>query len=96
MRVNPTFIRRLTMLFVLDPDSDRARVLDLTERMVIPPRGAGSAIDNGRAVISLVEFIQLLRAKAVTAEIFGLPLTFTAEQLEALRKFGDRVLAPPQ
>jgi len=24
-----------------------------------------------------------------------LPLTFTAAQLEALRKFGDRVMAPP-
>jgi hypothetical protein len=47
-------------------------------------------------VISLVELIQVLRARSVGAEIFGLPLTFTPEQLEALRRFGDRVLAPPQ
>ena len=34
-------------------------------------------------------------AETAGAEIFGLPLTFTAVQHEALRKFGDRVVAPP-
>ena len=96
LRVNPNLIRQPSMMFVLDPDSDRTRVLDLTERLRTPPTGAGSAIDTGRAMISVVELIQLLRAKSLAAEIFALPLTFTAEQLEALRKFGDRVLAPPQ
>lgn len=96
LRVNPNLIRQPTMFFVLDPDSDRSRVLDLTARLQNPPTGAGSAIDTGRAMISVVELIQLLRAKSLTAEIFALPLTFTSEQLEALRKFGDRVLAPPQ
>jgi hypothetical protein len=95
LRVNPNFIRQPTMLFVLDPESDRTRVLELTERLQIPPTGAGSAIDTGRVTISVVELIQLLRARSLTAEIFALPLTFTPVQLEALRKFGDRVLAPP-
>jgi len=96
LHVNPNFIRQPTMLLVLDPESDRARVLDLTERLQIPPRGAGSAIDTGRVTISVTELVQLLRAQSMTAEIFALPLTFTPGQLEALRKFGDRVLAPPQ
>ena len=96
LRVNPNLIRQPTMLFVMDPDSDRSRVLDLNERLQIPPAGAGSAIDTGKATISLVELIQLLRARSLTAEIFALPLTFTPAQLEALRKFGDRVLAPAQ
>ena len=95
LRVNPTFIRQPTLLFVLDPGTDHARVIDLTERLKVPPSGAGSAIDTGTATLSLVELIQLLRAQAVSAEIFALPLTFTPAQLEALRKFGDRVLAPP-
>jgi hypothetical protein len=95
LRVNPTFIRQPRLVFVLDPDSDRTRVIDLSERMRIPPTGAGSAIDTGTVTISLVELIQLLRAQAVNAEIFALPMTFTPAQLEALRKFGDRVLAPP-
>jgi hypothetical protein len=96
LRVNPNFIRQPSILFVVDPESDRTRVLDLTDRMQIPPRGAGSSIDTGRAVISVVELIQLLRARSLTAEIFALPLTFTPDQLESLRRFGDRVLAPPQ
>ena len=96
LRVNPNFIRQPTLAFTLDPGTDGARVIELSERLQIPPTGAGSAIDTGRAMVSLVELIQVLRARAVSAEIFGLPLTFTAPQLEALRKFGDRVLAPPQ
>ena len=96
LRVNPNLIRQPTMLFVMDPDSDRTRVLDLNDRVQIPPTGAGSAIDTGKATISVVELIQLLRARTLTAEIFAVPLTFRPEQLEALRKFGDRVLAPPQ
>jgi hypothetical protein len=96
LRVNPTFIRQPTLVLVLDPGTDRTRVIDLSERLQIPPSGPGSAIDTGRATISLVELIQLLRAQAVNAEIFALPLTFTPAQLEALRKFGDRALAPPR
>ena len=96
LHVNPNLIRQTTMLFVMDPDSDRTRVLDLNDRLQTPPTGAGSAIDTGRATISVTELIQLLRARQLNAEIFAMPLTFTPEQLEALRKFGDRVLAPPQ
>ena len=95
LRVNPNFIRQPTMRLVLDPGSDRSRVIELSERLQLPPTGAGSAIDTGRVTISVVELIQMLRAQSLSAEIFALPLTFTAEQLEALRKFGDRVLAPP-
>ena len=94
LRVNPTLIRQPTLLVVLDPETDHRRVLDLSERLRLPPAGAGSAIDTGRVTLSLVELIQLLRAQSVSAEIFALPLTFTPTQLEALRKFGDRVLAP--
>jgi hypothetical protein len=96
LRVNPNFIRQPTLVFVLDPDTDHTRVLELSERLRIPPTGAGSAIDTGSAVISLVELIQVLRAQSVSAEIFGLPLTFRPEQLDAFRRFGDRALAPPQ
>jgi hypothetical protein len=95
MRVNPTFIRQPSLSFVLDPGTDHTRVIDLSERLRIPPSGAGSAIDTGTATISLVELIQLLRAQTLSAEIFALPLTFTPAQLEALRRFGDRALAPP-
>jgi hypothetical protein len=96
LRVNPNFIRQPTLVLVLDADTDHTRVLELSERLRIPPTGAGSAIDTGTAVMSLVELIQVLRARSVSAEIFGLPLTLTPEQIEALRRFGDRVLAPPR
>ena len=96
LRVNPNFIRQPTLRFVLDPDTDRTREIDLTERLRIPPAGAGSAIDTGTAMVSLVELIQLLRARTLDAEVFALPLSFTPDQLEAMRRFGDRVLAPPR
>jgi hypothetical protein len=96
LRVNPNFIRQPSLLFVLEGGSPSARTIDLTDRLRIPPAGAGSAIDTGTATISLVEFIQMLRAETLSAEVFGLPLTFTPAQVEALRKFGDRALVPPQ
>jgi hypothetical protein len=94
LRVNPNFIRQPTLLFTLDPGTPGARVIDLTERLQLPPSGAGSAIDTGRAMMTLVELIQLMRARTAGAEVFALPMTFTPEQLEALRRFGDRVVAP--
>ncbi len=96
LRVNPNFIRQPSLLFVLEGGSSGSRTIDLNERLRIPPAGAGSAIDTGTAIISLVELIQMLRADRLSAEVFGLPMTFTPAQLDALRKFGDRALAPPQ
>jgi hypothetical protein len=96
LRVNPNFIRQPTLLFTLDPGSGDSRVIELSDRLQVPPTGAGSAIDTGTAMMTLVELIQLLRARTASAEVFALPMTLTAAQLEALRKFGDRVLAPPQ
>jgi hypothetical protein len=96
LRVNPNFIRQPSMRFLLDSGTPRAREIALSDRLKIPPAGAGSAIDTGTAAISLVELVQLLRADALRAEIFALPLDFTPAQHEALRKFGDRAFAPPQ
>lgn len=53
-----------------------------------------ASLDNASATITLVEFIQLLRADVITAQILGLDVSFTPKQREALRDFGMRVLRP--
>jgi hypothetical protein len=94
LRVNPNVIRRPVLVFVLDPGSERSITVDLSDRLRLAEVGPGAAIDNGIATMSLVEFIQLLRAETVTGQILGLDVSLTLKQRQALREFGDRIFRP--
>jgi hypothetical protein len=94
MRVNPNVIRKPVLMFVLDAGSKQAITLDLSERLRGREIEPGTAIDNAIATMSLVEFIQLLRAESVTGQILGLDFSLTSKQRQALREFGDRILKP--
>lgn len=93
-RVNPNVIRKDTLVLVLDAGSQRTTTVDLSKRMRFPYLGPGTAIENATATLSLVEFIQLLRAESVTGQILGLDFSLTSKQRQALREFGDRILQP--
>lgn len=93
-RVNPNVIRKPVLMFVLDAGSKQAITLDLSDRLRGREIEPGTAIDNAIATISLVEFIQLLRAESVTGQILGLDFSLTSMQRQALREFGDRILKP--
>jgi hypothetical protein len=92
MGVNPLVMRRAELVFVLDTKGEQRVRVDLSERLRLADPGPAAAIERGTARLSIVEFIQLLRAEAVRGEIFGLGFSLTSKQIEALRKFGDTVL----
>lgn len=94
LNVNPNVIRRPVFRFVLDPSTQRTTTIDASERLRFLDPEPGTTIDNASATISLVEFIQLLRAEVITGQIFGLDVSLTPKQREALRAFGNRVLRP--
>lgn len=93
--VNPNFIRKATLAFILDRGTDEPRAVELSDRLRLSVPGPGVAINSGTATLTLLELVQLLRARTVSGVILGLPVELTPGQIEALRRFGDRVLAPP-
>jgi hypothetical protein len=92
--VNPNFIRKATLAFILDRGTSELRAVELSDRLRLSVPGPGVAINSGTATLTLLELIQLLQARTVSGVILGIPVELTPAQIEALRRFGDRVLAP--
>jgi hypothetical protein len=93
--VNPNFIRKATLAFILDRDTSELRAVELSDRLRLSVPGPGVAINSGVATLTLLELVQMLQARTVSGVILGIPVELTPTQIEALRRFGDRVLAPP-
>ena len=94
MGVNPLVLRKSELLFVFDPDTADATLVDLSKSLFVGGPGPAVAIERGTAMMPLVDFIRMLRAEQVAGEIFGLEFTLTPKQVEALRKFGDVIFKP--
>jgi hypothetical protein len=94
LNVNPNAIRRRVLRFVLDARTERTTTIDASDRLRVLDLDPAASLDNASATISLVEFIQLLRADVITGQILGLDFSLTSKQREALRDFGMRVLRP--
>lgn len=94
LTVNPNVIRRPVLRFLLDPGTQQATVIDASNRLRFLDPDPAATLDNGSAVISLVEFIQLLRAAVISGEILGLDFVLTSHQHQALQTFGMRILRP--
>jgi hypothetical protein len=92
--VNPNFIRKATLALILDRGTTELRAVELSDRLRLSVPGPGVAINSGIATMTLLELIQLLQARTVSGVILGIPVELTPGQIEALRRFGDRVLAP--
>ena len=92
LNVNPNVVRRPVLRFVLDPGTGRTTTIDASERLRFLDLDPAATFDNASAIISLVEFIQLLRAEEITGQAFGFDFGLTSKQREALRAFGIRVL----
>lgn len=96
LRVNPNAIRRPVLSFVLDPKTPRATTIEASDRLRLLDLDPTASLENASATITLVEFIQLLRAEVITGQILGLSVSFSREQREALQEFGLRVLRRAQ
>ncbi|MBI2220597.1 MAG: hypothetical protein HYU53_05260 [Acidobacteria bacterium] len=94
LNVNPNAIRGLVLRFVLDPKSPQATTIDASDRLRALDLDPSASLDNASAEITLVEFIQLLRADVIAGQILGLDVSFTEKQRDAMRDFGMRVLRP--
>lgn len=92
--VNPNFLRKATLAFILDRDTSELRAVELSDRLRLSVPGPGVAINSGIATMTLLEMIQVLQARRISGVMLGIPVEFSAAQVEALRRFGDRVLAP--
>lgn len=92
LNVNPNAIRRPVLRFVLNPESPETTIIDASDRVRVLDPDPSSSLDNVSATITLVEFIQLLRADAIAGQILGLDVSFTPQERNALREFGLQVL----
>ena len=98
MRIDPRFIRRLTLKFVVNPDSREATRVDVSQRLRLNASTSlnGGAIVSANGTMAGAEFETILKAKTLSANVFGMECAFTAGQLEALRSFGRGVSIDPR
>ena len=94
LNVNPKAIRRPVLRFILDPNRRNVTTIDASNRLRFHDPDPSASLENAAAIITLAEFVDLVRANAIAAQMLGLDVSFTAKQLDALRAFGMRVLGP--
>lgn len=100
-QTNPAAIRSRTLTFVLDGDTEDQTVIDLTGRVLtgrvlLPFPAPGAAIDSGLATMSLVEFVQLTRARTVGGKVLGLDVSLTDSQVDAIWRFAEKIFPKPR
>lgn len=94
--VNPNVLRTPTLVFLLEPKTPRASRLDVSQRMNVDRPGPGQPVTTGRASITPEEFLKLVGATTLHAEILGLQVEIRRDQLRAMRDFGERIHIRPK
>jgi hypothetical protein len=89
--INPNVLRTPTLVFLLDAKTPRASTLDVSQRMSVDAPGPGAVVTNGRATLSPEEFLKLIGATTLHAEILGLQVEIRRDQLRAMRDFAERL-----
>ena len=91
--VDPTRSRSPGLVFVFDPGGLHPATLDLSGRLrfTFLTGRPGGPIDDATATMTFVEFVQLVRAPRITAQIFGLDFPLRADQLKVLWQFAEQI-----
>lgn len=94
--VNPNVLRKPTLMFVLEPKTPRSVTIDVSQRMSVDRPGPGQIVSNGRASMSPEEFLRLIGAPTLHAEVLGFNVEFRRDQIRAMRDFGERINIRPK
>ena len=92
---NSTVIRAPQLTFLLDEGRPKWTVMDFTPRFIgdelIPTRN----LTSGVARITPDEYLRLTRVRALKANLLGVEVSFTRQQLDAMRAFARRAIGTP-
>ena len=88
---NPNLVRRSTLTFLVDSGTDTRTTLDLSSRLIVDDSTPGGNLQNGIATMAASDFVRLAHAKTVSGNVFGFDVTFTRDQIAAMRAFAAKV-----
>jgi hypothetical protein len=88
---NPNQVRRPTLMFVADPGTDDVVRFDLSDRLNVDDPTPGGGVENGTAMMRVSDFVRIASSTKLAADILGFEATFRADQIIAIRQFGQRL-----
>ena len=90
VRSNPNILRRPTLRFLLDPETERPVAFDLSRDLVVDAMPGGT-IQNGVGAIAVGDFRRLTEARTLAANVLGFDVTFRPDQIRALGTFAEQL-----
>lgn len=88
---NPTVIRRPSLVLVADAGTDRSFRLDLSSKLEVDDPAPGASVENGTALVNVIEFVRLVEARTIKGDVLGFEASFREDQLAAMRAFAERL-----
>jgi len=92
--LNPNLVRRSTLTLLVDADTDTRTSFDLSSRLVVDDSTPGGNLQNGITTMSADDFARLARARTITGNVFGFDVTFTRDQIAAIKAFAGKLQIP--
>jgi hypothetical protein len=90
-RANPNMVRRATLVFIADAGTKDRFMADLSPMLAVDDVTPGGNLQNGIASMPVADFARLARASALTANAFGFDLTFSSDQIRAMKGFAAKL-----
>jgi hypothetical protein len=93
---NPNAVRRAMLTFVVEIEdlvkkTSERKTIDLSSRLTLDNPAPGAVPENGTATMSVAQFTDLAKARAVSARVFGADVLFRPDQLKAVQAFAERI-----
>jgi hypothetical protein len=93
--VSPYRIRRRQLSLAVNEGLEDFAVIDLTARLAVDDPSPGAHIQNGRASMSARDFLKVVSARTITANVFGSVARLRPDQIAALSGFATRLHLQP-
>jgi hypothetical protein len=90
VRSNPNILRKPTLTFLVDPETERLGAFDLSRDLVVDAMPGGT-IQNGVGAIAVGDFLRLTEARTLSANVLGFDVNFRVDQIRALGAFAKRL-----
>jgi hypothetical protein len=88
---NPNVVRRPVLAFVINPNGEKTSQLDLSSMLTVDDSTPGGSAQNGVAVFAAADFVRLVEADTLSANVFGFDADLRTDQIKAMKDFAERL-----
>ncbi len=93
---NPNTVRSGSLAFLAEIEdvvkkTVQRKTIDLSSRLTLDNPSPGARPENGTARMSIDQFTDLVKARAIAARVFGVDVAFRPDQVKAVQAFAERI-----